>query len=309
MKFIIDPENQGSRLDKYLVERLPELSRSQLQKLIKDEQILVDQKVAKPHQYLELGATVEVYDTSLEKKIRPTESELFEKIVIIDETPEYLVLNKPAGLIVHPAESLQEAALTDWLIKKYPQVLGVGEDDTRPGIMHRLDKDVSGLMIVALTAEAYTHFKKLFQGRRLKKIYTALVHGVVKRDNGVIDFPIERSAGGYKMAAKPKNAEEGKPAESHFEVLRRFLHYTLVEVLIKTGRTHQIRAHLAAYSNPIIGDNLYGGHLNKLANKKFGTKRIYLAATKLEFKDPKGEKKSYQLEIPEEFTKLMSTLK
>jgi 23S rRNA pseudouridine1911/1915/1917 synthase len=245
----------------------------------------------------------------LEAPIRETFSPVFEQIVIIDEQTDYLVINKPAGLIIHEAASLQEATLVDWLIAKYPEVIGVGEDSMRPGIVHRIDKDVSGLLIVARTEKGFKHFKRLFKSRTLKKIYTAITHDVIVRDNGVIDFPIERSAAGYKMAAKPKSLEEGKPAETHFTVLKRFLHFTLAEILIKTGRTHQIRAHLAAYGNPIVGDNLYGTHTCKIANRKLATKRIYLMASKLEFKDPDGEKKSYELPLPEEFNLLMSQLK
>jgi 23S rRNA pseudouridine1911/1915/1917 synthase len=308
MNFTILEKNSAERLDKFLTDQLPSHSRSQLQKLIKQGLVTVNKQTVSPKHSLNTGDLVVVHELTPEETARPTESPLFEQIVIIDEQPSYLVINKPAGLIVHPATSLPEPALTDWLIKKYPEIVTVGEDATRPGIVHRLDKDVSGLLIVARDQTAFLHFKKLFQGRRLKKIYTAIAHGQVLRDAGVIDFLIERSASGHKMAARPKN-QEGKVSETHFEVQKRFIHYTLLQILIKTGRTHQIRAHLAAYSNPIVGDNLYGGHLAKVANKKLGTKRIYLAATQLEFKDPGGEKKNYQLDMPMEFTELMKLLK
>lgn len=308
MKLTVPEEKNGERLDKFLTENLPTLSRSQIQKLIKNESIVVNGIKAKSHTYLEAGDQISILSTALEAPIRETTSPIFDDIKVIDEQPDYLVINKPAGLIIHEAPSLQEATLVDWLITTYPEVKGVGDNQVRPGIVHRIDKDVSGLLIVARTETGFKHFKKLFQNRTLKKIYTALVHDIIKRDIGMIDFPIERAAGGYRMAAKPKN-QEGKPSETHFTVLRRFLHFTLAEILIKTGRTHQIRAHLSAYGNPIVGDNLYGTHTCKLANRKLGTKRIYLIASKLEFKDPAGEKKSYQLELPPEFTDLMATLK
>lgn len=308
MIITISENEADTRLDKFLAERLPELSRSQLQKLIKEGQIKVNGKEAKAHVSLAINDTIEILNTALEPKVRATESPVFDQIKVIDEQEDYIVLNKPAGLIVHEAPSLQEATLTDWLINKYPEIKTVGEDPLRPGIVHRLDKDVSGLLIVARTAAGFKHFKKLFQSRTLKKVYTALAHGNIQRDNGVIDFPIERAVGGYKMAARPKN-QEGKQSETHFTVLKRFLHYTLAEILIKTGRTHQIRAHLAAYGNPIVGDNLYGTHTTKLNNNKLKTHRIFLMASRLEFKDPKGEKKKYELELPEEFINLMNTLK
>lgn len=308
MKITVSEQFHRERLDKFLAQELSSLSRSQIQKLIVNESIVVNETKAKAHAYLNTGDVITILNTALEKPVRETASPFFADIKIIDEQPDYLVINKPAGLIIHEAPSLQEATLVDWLVAKYPSVVGIGENSMRPGIVHRIDKDVSGLLIIALTDKGFKHFKKLFKSRTLKKIYTALVHEVIAKDNGVIDFPIERSAGGYKMAAKPKN-QEGKPAESHFSVFKRFLHFTLVEILIKTGRTHQIRAHLAAYGNPIVGDNLYGTHTCKLANRKLDTKRIFLIASKLEFKDPSGEKKSYQLELPDEFNTLMGQLK
>lgn len=308
MKITITETNVGERLDKYLAELLPTETRSQLQKKIKAGLITVNDKEVAAKYPLLLDDVISIRELTAEEAARPTESEVFDLIEIVDEQPSYVVLNKPAGIIVHPADSMHEPALTDWLLKKYPEIATIGEDLTRPGIVHRLDKDVSGLIIVARNEEAFKHFKKLFKSRRLKKIYTALVHAPVVRDEGIIDFLIERSASGHKMAARPKN-QEGKESETHFTVLKRFIHYTLLEVLIKTGRTHQIRAHLAAYGNPVVGDNLYGGHLAKVANKKLNTGRIYLASTKLEFKDPAGEKKSYELSVPTSFTELMSKLK
>jgi 23S rRNA pseudouridine1911/1915/1917 synthase len=308
MKITVTAENNGERLDKFLTDKLPTLSRSQIQKLIKNESIVINGTPAKAHSYLAADDEISILNTALEAPVRETSSPIFDSIIVIDEQPDYLVINKPAGLIIHEAPSMQEATLVDWLVANYPEIKTIGENPMRPGIVHRIDKDVSGLLIVARTEAGFKHFKKLFQNRTLKKIYTAITHDVIKRDDGVIDFPIERAAGGYRMAAKPKN-QEGKPAETHFTVLKRFLHFTLVEILIKTGRTHQIRAHLSAYGNPIVGDNLYGTHTCKLANRKLGTKRIFLMASRLEFKDPTGEKKKYELELPKEFTELMETLK
>jgi 23S rRNA pseudouridine1911/1915/1917 synthase len=308
MQIVISDAEQRFRLDKCLSNHLPEYSRSQLQKLIKEGLVLLNDQPAKTGSSLNSGDKINIISLDILKEPRPTTSPIFEQIVIVDEQADYLVVNKPAGLIVHEAASLQEACLVDWLLERYPEIKTVGEDSLRPGIVHRLDKDVSGLLIVAKTQKGFLHFKKLFQGRRLKKIYTALVHGAVKADDDSIDFPIERSNAGYKMAARPKN-QEGKPAQTEFKTIKRFLHYSLLEVLIKTGRTHQIRAHLAAYGHPIIGDNLYGHHTAKLANHKLGSKRIYLYASRLEFKDPSGEKKEYALSAPDEFSRMISILK
>lgn len=231
---------------------------------------------------------------------------------IIDKTKDYLIINKPAGLIVHGAPHIKEPTLIEGLIKKYSKIKKVGDDPARPGIVHRLDKLVSGLMIIACTNESFDNLKKQFQKRTVAKYYTALVYGQIEADEGRIDFPIYRSKGGYKMVALPKTVKReknplGRTALSEFEIMKRYINYTFLKVRIKTGRTHQIRCHLAAFGHPVVGDDLYGTNKTRLKNKKLGLNRIFLHAHRLEFDNLRGERKKYKLELPDELTDLLNT--
>lgn len=237
---------------------------------------------------------------------------------IIFEDKNYLVINKPAGLIVHGGNGIEEETLADLIIKKYPNIKEVGDDPIRPGIVHRLDKEVSGLMVVAKTQEAFEDLKKQFKNRDVNKHYLALTHGRIVADYGEINFPIKRSTSGHKMAAMPlatdkllnrKNPQirdegnlaelaKAKKAVTQFKILKRFVNYTYIEVKIKTGRTHQIRVHFFAYGHPLVGDNLYTTKKTKIKNDKLGLKRIFLTAHHLSFKDLEGNKKTFSLDLP-----------
>ncbi len=232
----------------------------------------------------------------------------------IDENDEYLVINKPAGLITHGAPHIKERTLADFLLDEYPRLDKTGEGPERPGMMHRLDKLVSGILVVAKTPESYRNLKKQFQKRTVEKNYTALVYGQIDKDDGEINFPIERSARGFKMAALPltvggEKNEAGRRAATEFTVTKSYINYTLLEVKIKTGRTHQIRVHLAAYGHPLVGDDLYGTHKTKIKNKKLGTERIFLHAHRLAFRDLSGKRKEYEAKLPDDFKKLLNEIK
>ena len=237
---------------------------------------------------------------------------------IIWESADYLVIDKPAGLAVHGGGNIKEPTLADWLIKKYPKIKKVGDDPARPGIVHRLDKDVSGLMVVAKSQASFESLKNQFKTREINKEYLALAHGKISVDDGEIDFPIKRASAGYKMAAlphqvndllsrrHPKDRDRGnidgifqaKEALTEFKVIKRFVNYTLVRVKIKTGRTHQIRVHFCALSHPLVGDNLYGTKKTKAVNKKLNIGRVFLMASRLMFIDLAGDKKEFSLELP-----------
>jgi len=239
---------------------------------------------------------------------------------IIFEDENYLVVNKPAGLAVHGGGNIKEATLADWLINYYPPIKTVGEDLTRPGIVHRLDKDVSGLMVVAKTQAAFDDLKGQFKGREINKEYVALVHGKLAAADGEINFPIKRSQAGHKMAALPLNAADllsrrhprgrdqgnisglfkAREAITFFKTLKNFVNYTLVRVKIKTGRTHQIRVHFFAYGHPLVGDNLYCTKKTKYKNKKIGLGRVFLVADRLSFRDLAGDKRNFTLDLPSE---------
>lgn len=239
---------------------------------------------------------------------------------VIAETSDYLVIDKPAGLAVHGGGNIQEPTLIDWLLAKYPKIKTVGEDETRPGIVHRLDKEVSGLMVIAKNNQSFSSLKNQFKNRQIHKEYLALVHGHLKQDHGLINFSITRSRDGHRMAALPSGTEElllrksprgrdqgnidswlkARTAETEFNVLKKFINYSLVQVQIKTGRTHQIRVHFFAYGHPLVGDRLYGAKKLQLKNEKLGLKRVWLLANHLSFRDLSGKIQKFTLETPTE---------
>jgi len=234
--------------------------------------------------------------------------------IIIFENHSYLVINKPAGLLVHGAPHIEEATLVNWLLERYPDIENVGEDPARPGIVHRLDKEVSGLMVIPKNQITYEMLKKQFQERTIKKEYTALVYGKIFKEEDEISFPIKRSNEGYKMAAVPKNFSDNsddkiRPATTRITILKRLINYTLLKVEIKTGRTHQIRVHLHAYGHPIVGDNLYSTKITRIKNKKYNLGRVFLVSTNLEFTDQNGERQSFQTGLPVDLTNFLETAK
>jgi 23S rRNA pseudouridine1911/1915/1917 synthase len=236
------------------------------------------------------------------------------KYELIKSTPEYLVINKPAGLLAHSGPKLDEESLADLLRRDYPEIAKVGDDPYRPGLVHRLDKLASGLMVVARTPEAFEHLKTQFQNRDIMKNYTALCYGNVTADTGEINFPIQRKSEGFKMAALPLLVKgepnpDGRRAETEFTAVKRFVNYTLLKVRIKTGRTHQIRVHFAAYGYPLVGDDLYGTAKTRIKNKKLALTRIFLVANELEFTDLTGAKQNFKIDLPEELAEFLNSIK
>ena len=233
---------------------------------------------------------------------------------LIEKNKNYLIINKQAGLLVHGAKHIKEKSLVDFLLTDYPEISGVGENDFRPGIMHRLDKLASGLMVIALNNESFSNLKKQFKERTIDKYYTALVFGKIEKSEDEINFPIMRSSKGYKMAALPLTSKgianfEGRDAKTKFEIIKRYINYTLLKIKIETGRTHQIRCHLSAYGHPIVGDDLYSTRKTKLKNQKLDLQRFFLVADQLEFADLDGEKKKYKIELPGELTNFLKIVK
>jgi 23S rRNA pseudouridine1911/1915/1917 synthase len=298
------------------------MSRSQLQKLIKSGNVLINEKIVSPHYTLKTGDKIKITKSNKEetKNDKKKEGVIVKTIKyvaplnIIDETDNFLIINKPVDLIVHGAEHIKETVLTDLLVKKYPKLKKIGEDPARPAIVHRLDKDVSGLMVIPKTQDFFDHIKKQFKDHSITKEYTALVYGKISRLQGVIDFPIDRSIQGYKMAALPKTTKgekntEGKLAITEFEITKKYINYTLLNLRILTGRTHQIRVHLSAYDHPIVGDNLYGTRLTKEKNKRNKLGRVMLVAKHLAFIDLDGQKKEYTIDLPGDFTEFLNQIK
>lgn len=248
---------------------------------------------------------------------------------IIFENEDYLVINKPAGIAVHGGGNIKDKTIADFLIERYPGIESVGDDPIRPGIVHRLDKEVSGLMVIAKNDATFNLLKNQFKDRDVNKEYVALVHGKMNTEFGSINFPIKRSSEGFKMAAMPLNTADllsrrqpkerdkgnldgmfkAREAITEYNVIKFFVNYTLLQVKIKTGRTHQIRVHFFALGHPLVGDTLYFNKKSKAQNKKVNLGRIFLAANKLSFKDKEGETQSFSIEMPSVLTDFLKTIK
>lgn len=317
MKIIIPREQIKQRLDKFLAYSQL-FSRQQAQKLIKQGLITVNSKTAKPH-YLIKEKDLIIMDDGWEllSKEKTTVVHLAKTppvpLNILAETEEYVVINKPAGIAVH-SKTNKAITLADILADQYPKLIKVGDDPSRPGIAHRLDKDVSGLMVIAKTQDSLDNLKKQFKQRKIDKKYTALVYGKINLDNSVISFPIKRSRDGFKMAALPltkKGAlnQDGRSAITEFFILKHFINYTLLKIKIKTGRTHQIRVHLSAYNHPIVGDNIYGSVKTCAQNKKLGLDRIFLIADELSFADIAGNEQKFTIPMPNQLKNLLEKIK
>ena len=245
---------------------------------------------------------------------------------ILIEKADFLIINKPAGLVVHSDGRTKEATLCDWLVEKYPNIRGVGEPLTlsdgreidRPGIVHRLDRETTGAMVVALTQEMFGHLKKQFQNHEVKKIYHAFVYGSVKEERGVIDRPIGKSKSDFRQWSAQRGARgEMRPAVTNFKVLERgeaevpegskdrtthgCERYTFIEAEPKTGRTHQIRVHMKAINHPLVADSLYAQGKPAI----LGFTRTALHARSLSFTDLSGERISAEAPYPDDFVEAL----
>ena len=284
-ELIVDQENK-ERIDKYIAKCLPDLSRVMVQKLIEEKQILVNEKSVKTSYTVQKGDKITItIPEAKETTLKPQDIPLD----IVYEDDDILVVNKAKGMVVHPAAGNPEGTLVNAVMAHCKGNLsGIG-GELRPGIVHRLDKDTSGLLIVAKNDKAHIQMSKQIQDREVKKIYIALVRGIISENEATINMPIGRSMQDRKKMAVTK---KGKEAITHFQVLERFDKYTLLKVKIDTGRTHQIRVHMAEIGHPCIGDEVYSSGKNK-----WGIKGQALHAKSLEFKHPITGKKM-KLEAP-----------
>ncbi|MBI5152841.1 MAG: RluA family pseudouridine synthase [Parcubacteria group bacterium] len=223
---------------------------------------------------------------------------------IIYEDSERLVINKPFGLLVHPTKHTNEPTLVDWLLKTYPEIKTVGEDSARPGIIHRLDRDTGGLMVIAKTQQSFEHLKDLFTAREIHKKYLALVWGIIKNDTGIINKPI----GMLRGAPKRTTHSTGKTREAITEYIIRTRYpktnMTLVELSPKTGRTHQLRVHMASISHNIVGDKLYG---RKKAQLPFELHHQFLFAYSLDIPTKQGPL-HFEIGLPEDLKIILHDL-
>lgn len=297
--------HEPTRLDKFLHSNLPQYSRASLQTAIRDGEVTVNGKKVSVHNWLHTGDSIAIKNLAEPIKLSAkADSSVIYKLIAAE--PDYLIVDKPAGLVVHPAPGVAEPTLVDGLLAKYPEITGVGEDALRPGIVHRLDREVSGLLVVARTPAMYEHLKKQFKDRTIDKEYIGLVIGNMAQPSGTIDFPLARSKRNHgKIAARTKTSADTRIAVTHYEVVKKYQQVTLLKLKLETGRTHQIRAHLAALGYPLVGDQLY--RPAKL-NFKATPGRIFLHAQNLLFTDLSGEPKTFTAPLPTDLEKFLNSL-
>ena len=294
MKTIVVNNNENIRLDSYIVTK-EDLSRAMVQKLLEENNILVNGSIKKSSYKVKMGDKI---DITINK---PKESKIEAQdipVEIVYEDADIIVVNKPKGLVVHPANGNPDGTLVNAIMNICKDSLsGIG-GEKRPGIVHRLDKDTSGLLIIAKNDKAHIQMSEQIKNRKVKKIYIALVRGIINENEATINMPIARSKKDRKKMAVDK---DGKEAVTHFKVLKRYDKYTLLEIKIDTGRTHQIRVHMSEIGHPVIGDEVYSNGKNE-----FGVKGQMLHARSLDFEHPiTGEKMHLEAEIPEYFKKVI----
>ena len=299
--FIVENEETGKRIDAYLAKRDNDISRVAVQRLIKEEKILVNDKKVKSSYKVQEGDSITVEEEQA-KEIELKAQDI--PVEIIYEDSDIIVVNKPKGLVVHPGSGNPDGTLVNSLMNICKDSLsGIG-GEIRPGIVHRIDKDTSGLLIVAKNDNAHVKMSEQIKNHEVKKTYIALVRGVFKENEATIDMPIGRSTSDRKKMAVNR---DGKNAVTHIKVLERFYSHnvTLLEIKIETGRTHQIRVHLSKIGYPIIGDEVYSNGKNE-----WGVHGQCLHAKSLKFKHPITDKEMYvEAEIPEYFQQIIDKCK
>ena len=295
-KIVADLENM--RLDAYISSKKTNLSRTNIQRLIEEGNVLVNGQKKKISYKVQIGDNIEINipeakETSIKAENIPVE--------VVYEDDDIIVVNKPKGMVVHPANGNPDGTLVNAIMAMCKGSLsGIG-GEIRPGIVHRLDKDTSGLLIVAKNDLAHINMSNQIKDRKVKKIYIALVKGNINENEATINMPIGRSTKDRKKMAVRK---DGKEAITHFKVLKRYKNYTLLEVKIDTGRTHQIRVHMAEIGHPVVGDMVYSKGKNE-----FGVEGQMLHSKSLDFKHPiTGKEMHLEARLSEYFEKVLEKL-
>jgi len=313
---LANESDQGRRLDAVVAAHLPGCSRSLAVNLITNHEILVDHQAKKP------GYRVKYGDKILGRIPDPVQAEYKPEPIplqILYQDSHIVVLNKQAGMVVHPAPGHSRGTLVNALLYHCPDLEGIG-GEIRPGIVHRLDKDTSGTMVVAKNADALENLAEQFKRRAIQKIYLALVYGELRTDEGVIRLPIGRHPVHRKRMSTI--SRKGRTAETAWRVRKRFAGFTLLELTLKTGRTHQIRVHCATMGHPIVGDQVYrsrkwlkekaglfSGESSTIAARLKAVSRQMLHAWRLGLTHPHtGEFMTFESPIPEEMAALMEEL-
>jgi 23S rRNA pseudouridine1911/1915/1917 synthase len=302
VKLQAGPDDRGLRLDVFLAQRLKDVTRSQIQLLNRSGAIRIDGRADKAGYRIRGGETVEVDLQAIEPSpLTPEQIPLH----IYFEDRDLAVIEKPAGLIVHPGSGTGRKTVVHGLLFHFQSLSDIG-GTSRPGIVHRLDKKTSGLLIVAKNNVAHARLSKAFQDRQIEKTYLALVHGRPARETGAIGL----SVGRHPTLRTKMAAGRGRPALTEYRLTEQFRGFSLLEVTIKTGRTHQIRVHLSAIGHPVVGDDLYGGRWYKDFTRKFGEPgRYFLHAACLRFAHPAtGEILEFHSPLPMQLQKLLKSI-
>ena len=297
-QFDVTEKNMNQRLDMYIASLDLDFSRSIAQKLIENGQVLVNGKLPKASYKTKLDDRVEI------EILEPKETNLEAQDIPLDivyEDDDILVVNKQKGMVVHPGNGNLDGTLVNAVLNHCKGNLsGIG-GEIRPGIVHRLDKDTSGIIVIAKNDKAHISLSKQIQDRKVKKIYTALVRGVIPEDTATIDMPIGRSNTDRKKMAVRK---DGKEAITHIKVVKRYEKYTLIRVKIDTGRTHQIRVHMAEIGYPVVGDEVYSNGKNE-----FNVHGQMLHSTTLDFVHPiTGKQMHLEAPLPKYFKDILNKL-
>jgi len=308
LTFRVDEQTAGQRLDVFLADHVAGWSRARLQKAIAAGEVTVEGRQEKPSYKLRLNEEIEA-------ELVPAAANFFAPenipLEIVFEDDDLIIINKPAGMVVHPAAGVRSGTLVNALAYHFQKLSGLG-GSIRPGIVHRLDRDTSGLLVVAKTEAAHEHLADQFRERKVFKSYMALVHGTFARDSGSIEEPIARDP---RQRTRMAVVRGGRPATSVYKVRRRYERFTLLDVQIKTGRTHQIRVHLAWVKHPVVGDPAYGGGRDNTVNDpklrsqigKLG--RHFLHAEQLGFQHPRtGEALRFTAPLPDDLQRFLSYL-
>ncbi|PLX97151.1 MAG: RluA family pseudouridine synthase [Desulfuromonas sp.] len=312
LSFYVDPARISERLDRFLAESLPDISRSQIKKLIDDGLVQVAGRPAKAGEKLRVGDTIHVTLPP------PAPSEVVPQQIplqVLYEDAHLIIIDKPAGLVVHPAPGHADGTLVNALLHHCQDLAGVG-GELRPGIVHRLDKETSGVMVATKDDKTHTALAQQFKVHSIRRCYLALVHGLLPQEKGVIDCPIGRHpTQRKKMSGKSRS---GRRAVTRWKVLSRFTasRISLVELTLETGRTHQIRVHLSEMNHPVVGDPVYGasGRLKDVRDPKLksllvGLKRQALHARLLGFVHPQDEEyREFTSALPPDMSAIVSRL-
>ncbi len=290
----VSSEQARQRLDRVLAEALPAFSRARLQTLIRDGFVSLNGKPPRPRDLVRTGDVVELQDPELEKVEAQPEQITLD---VIFEDDDLLVLNKPAGIVMHPGAGHQAHTLVNALLAHCQNLSGIGGKE-RPGIVHRLDKETTGALVVAKNDTTHRDLSSQFAARTMTKIYLALVAGILRKTSGVIDKAIARHPVHRQRMAIARR--QGRSAKTEYRVLRSGDEISLIECILHSGRTHQIRVHLHHLGHPVLGDKLYGG-------KRAGDfSRQMLHAWKLAFRHPRsGEEMSFEAPVPRDFADAM----